>query len=123
MQATRAQWKRRGGRAQTRIRFGIARVFLLFILGVAGFARGQQFIPGLVDSLSLRALRELSGTMPVSTSCASELFRTTLETDPMKIAASLVFAATAIVLATPASAQFAKPEDAVKYRQSVMTVM
>jgi cytochrome c556 len=41
----------------------------------------------------------------------------------MKIAASLVFAATAIVLATPASAQFAKPDDAVKYRQSVMTVM
>jgi len=41
----------------------------------------------------------------------------------MKIAASLVLDATAIVMATPASAQFAKPEDAVKYRQSVMTVM
>jgi len=41
----------------------------------------------------------------------------------MKIAASLVLAAAAAVLSTPASAQFAKPEDAVKYRQSVMSVM
>ncbi|MDB5882332.1 MAG: class cytochrome c [Ramlibacter sp.] len=41
----------------------------------------------------------------------------------MKIAASLVFAATAIVMATPASAQFAKPEDAVKYRQSALSIM
>lgn len=41
----------------------------------------------------------------------------------MKIAASLVLAAAAAVMATPASAQFAKPEDAVKYRQSVMFVM
>jgi cytochrome c556 len=41
----------------------------------------------------------------------------------MKIAASIVLAATAAILSTPASAQFAKPEDAVKYRQSVMTVM
>lgn len=41
----------------------------------------------------------------------------------MKIAASLVLAAAAVVMATPASAQFAKPEDAVKYRQSVMFVM
>jgi cytochrome c556 len=41
----------------------------------------------------------------------------------MKIAASLALAAVAAVIAAPASAQFAKPEDAVKYRQSVMTVM
>ena len=41
----------------------------------------------------------------------------------MKLAASFVLAAAAVVLATPASAQFAKPEDAVKYRQSVMFVM
>jgi cytochrome c556 len=41
----------------------------------------------------------------------------------MKIAASLVLAAAAVVMATPASAQFAKPDDAVKYRQSVMYVM
>jgi cytochrome c556 len=41
----------------------------------------------------------------------------------MKIAASLVLAASAAVLSSPASAQFAKPEDAVKYRQSVMSVM
>jgi cytochrome c556 len=41
----------------------------------------------------------------------------------MKIAACLAFAAAAITMAAPASAQFAKPEDAVKYRQSVMTVM
>ena len=41
----------------------------------------------------------------------------------MKFAASLVLAAVAAVLATPASAQFAKPEDAVKYRQSALFVM
>ena len=41
----------------------------------------------------------------------------------MKFAASLVLAAVATVLATPASAQFAKPEDAVKYRQSALFVM
>ena len=41
----------------------------------------------------------------------------------MKIAASLVLAATAAVMAAPAAAQFAKPEDAVKYRQSVMYVI
>jgi cytochrome c556 len=40
----------------------------------------------------------------------------------MKFAAILV-AAAAFTLAVPASAQFAKPEDAVKYRQSVMFVM
>ena len=37
---------------------------------------------------------------------------------------SLVILAAAGVLATlPAAAQFAKPEDAVKYRQSALTVM
>lgn len=41
----------------------------------------------------------------------------------MKITSSLILAAAAAVMATPASAQFAKPEDAIKYRQSVMTVM
>lgn len=41
----------------------------------------------------------------------------------MKIAASLAFAAVAAVLASPASAQFAKPEDAIKYRQSALFVM
>ena len=41
----------------------------------------------------------------------------------MKFAASLAVAAAACALASPASAQFAKPEDAVKYRQSVMFVM
>lgn len=40
----------------------------------------------------------------------------------MKLAAFAVLAA-ASVLALPASAQFAKPEDALKYRQSVMYVM
>lgn len=37
----------------------------------------------------------------------------------MKIAASFAIAAVAVALATPASAQFAKPEDAIKYRQGV----
>ena len=41
----------------------------------------------------------------------------------MKFAATLALATAAFTLATPASAQFAKPEDAVKYRQSVMFVM
>lgn len=41
----------------------------------------------------------------------------------MKFAASLAIAAAAIALASPASAQFAKPEDAVKYRQSALFVM
>jgi cytochrome c556 len=41
----------------------------------------------------------------------------------MKLVASLAIAATAFVMASPASAQFAKPEDAVKYRQSALFVM
>ena len=41
----------------------------------------------------------------------------------MKFAATLAIAAAACTLAAPASAQFAKPEDAVKYRQSALFVM
>jgi cytochrome c556 len=41
----------------------------------------------------------------------------------MKSALSLAVAAAVITLSVPASAQFAKPEDAVKYRQSVMFVL
>ena len=41
----------------------------------------------------------------------------------MKFAASLAFAAVAVCAAAPASAQFAKPEDAIKYRQSALFVM
>jgi cytochrome c556 len=41
----------------------------------------------------------------------------------MKLVASLAVAATALTLASPASAQFAKPEDAIKYRQSALFVM
>lgn len=41
----------------------------------------------------------------------------------MKVAVSLVLAAAAATLAAPASAQFAKPEDALKYRQSAMFVI
>lgn len=41
----------------------------------------------------------------------------------MKLVASVTLAAAALALAGPASAQFSKPEDAVKYRQSVMFVM
>ena len=41
----------------------------------------------------------------------------------MKSFASLVLAAAAVTLSVPASAQFAKPEDAIKYRQSALTVM
>ena len=41
----------------------------------------------------------------------------------MKFLATLALAAAAFGIASPAAAQFAKPEDAVKYRQSVMFVM
>lgn len=41
----------------------------------------------------------------------------------MKKLVSLVLAAAALVIAAPASAQFAKAEDAIKYRKSVMFVM
>jgi cytochrome c556 len=40
----------------------------------------------------------------------------------MKKALAIGLAAVALTLALPASAQFRKPEDAVKYRQSVMTL-
>ena len=41
----------------------------------------------------------------------------------MKTLACIAVAATLLALAAPASAQFAKPEDAIKYRQSAMFVM
>jgi cytochrome c556 len=41
----------------------------------------------------------------------------------MRLAASLTLAAAAVAFAAPASAQFAKPEDAAKYRQSALFVM
>ncbi|NMM08636.1 cytochrome c [Polaromonas sp.] len=41
----------------------------------------------------------------------------------MKTLACMAAAATLLALASPASAQFAKPEDAIKYRQSAMFVM
>lgn len=41
----------------------------------------------------------------------------------MKSIVTFVLAAAAITLAAPASAQFAKPEDAVKYRKSTLFVM
>ena len=41
----------------------------------------------------------------------------------MKSIASFILAAAAVTIALPASAQFAKPEDAIKYRQSALTVM
>ncbi|MFZ4479764.1 MAG: c-type cytochrome [Rhodoferax sp.] len=41
----------------------------------------------------------------------------------MKAIAAFVLAASAATLTTPAMAQFAKPEDAIKYRQSAMTVL
>ena len=41
----------------------------------------------------------------------------------MKALACIAAAAALVAMATPASAQFAKPEDAIKYRQSALTVM
>jgi cytochrome c556 len=40
----------------------------------------------------------------------------------MKLFACIVAAAALVAIATPASAQFAKPEDAIKYRQSAMFI-
>jgi len=41
----------------------------------------------------------------------------------MKATASFILAAAVTVFALPASAQFAKPEDSIKYRQSALFVM
>ncbi|MGB4115949.1 MAG: cytochrome c [Polaromonas sp.] len=41
----------------------------------------------------------------------------------MKALACIAAAATLVAFAAPASAQFAKPEDAIKYRQSSMSIM
>ena len=41
----------------------------------------------------------------------------------MKAFACIALAVTFAAVAAPASAQFAKPEDAIKYRQSVMTII
>ena len=41
----------------------------------------------------------------------------------MKAFACIAVAATLVALAAPASAQFAKPEDTIKYRQSALSVM
>ena len=41
----------------------------------------------------------------------------------MKHLLSMVLATTTLALSLPASAQFAKPEDAIKYRKSALTVM
>ena len=41
----------------------------------------------------------------------------------MKSIVSLVIAAAAVSLVAPAQAQFAKPEDAIKYRRAALTVM
>ena len=41
----------------------------------------------------------------------------------MKLVATLTLAAAALVAALPAHAQFAKPEDAIKYRKASMTIM
>ncbi|MDP2819239.1 MAG: cytochrome c [Polaromonas sp.] len=41
----------------------------------------------------------------------------------MKTLACIAAAATLLAMAAPASAQFAKPEDAIKYRQSSLSVM
>jgi cytochrome c556 len=40
----------------------------------------------------------------------------------MKLVASLALVAAAVTLCLPAHAQFAKPEDAIKYRKAVMTL-
>ena len=41
----------------------------------------------------------------------------------MKVFSTLALAAVIATVALPASAQFAKPEDAIKYRQSALSVL
>ncbi len=41
----------------------------------------------------------------------------------MKLASAILAASALVAISAPASAQFAKPEDAIKYRQSVMFIM
>ena len=43
--------------------------------------------------------------------------------EPYEKIAGFVLSVAALAMATPASAQFRKPEDAVKYRQSAMSIM
>lgn len=53
----------------------------------------------------------------------SILFEFNDERSTVKILTACLLAATSLTLAAPASAQFAKPENAVKYRQSGMFMM
>jgi len=53
----------------------------------------------------------------------TEPFSTKLKRKPMKIVGSALLAATVLLGASPAIAQFAKAEDAVKYRQSAFFIM
>jgi cytochrome c556 len=46
-----------------------------------------------------------------------------MNTQSLRISIKALIPALALTLATPAMAQFAKPEDAVKYRQSAFTLM
>ncbi len=46
-----------------------------------------------------------------------------LKPSALQSVATFALTAAAIAFSAPASAQFQKPEDAAKYRQSVMTVM
>jgi len=75
----------------------------------------------LVESLSWKFLRNFSRL--AQSAARLRLKISTLEKKTMKFAASLALAAAAFAVAAPASAQFAKPEDAVKYRQSALFVM
>ncbi len=59
--------------------------------------------------------------MPIGLSISKAAFNSF--GDPMKKSLSLILAAVAAALALPAAAQFAKPEDAIKYRKASLTVI
>src|SRR4051812_42476588 len=106
MHATSAQWKIRVGRSQTLTLFDI-RIPLYSLIG--RFPASQHRRELLVQS-SLCP----SGTCQFLINPGEE---------KMKFVVPFVIAAAALAAAAPASAQFAKPEDAIKYRQSALFVM
>lgn len=55
--------------------------------------------------------------------CGEIFIHPTQSSKNMKLLASFVLAAATLTLVAPASAQFAKPEDAVKYRKNALFVM
>lgn len=69
------------------------------------------------------ALQEIKPAGHTVTHNGAILFRCTLKVSSMKIIALLALATAAATVSVPAAAQFAKAEEAIKYRQSSFTVL